>query len=132
MLQNAAQTYQSNQVTTATPADLTLMLYNGAIKFIKQTKSYIQDKNYVKAHESSLKVQNILYELMSTLNSDYEISKEFLKLYEYMLQRTIEANMRKDLDILNEVEDLFVQFRDTWKEAMMLVKKQGQGANNEK
>ncbi|CAM3520935.1 flagellar export chaperone FliS [Brevibacillus invocatus] len=125
MLQNAAQTYQSNQVTTATPAELTLMLYNGAIKFIKHTKSAIEEKNVAKAHESSLKVQNILYELMSTLNKDYEISKEFLTLYEYMLQRTIEANMRKDITILNEVEDLFVQFRDTWKEAMQLTRNQG-------
>ncbi|KQL46513.1 flagellar export chaperone FliS [Brevibacillus choshinensis] len=125
MLQNAAQTYQSNQVTTATPADLTLMLYNGALKFIKQAKSAIEEKNVAKAHEASLKVQNILYELMSTLNNDYPISKEFAKLYEYMLQRTIEANVRKDLDILTEVEDLFVQFRDTWKEAIQLAKKQG-------
>lgn len=125
MLQNAAQTYQSNQVTTATPADLTLMLYNGALKFIKQAKSAIEEKNITKAHEASLKVQNILYELMSTLNNDYPISKEFAKLYEYMLQRMIEANIRKDLDILAEVEDLFVQFRDTWKEAMLLAKKQG-------
>lgn len=125
MLHNAAQTYQSNQVTTATPADLTLMLYNGAIKFIKQAKISIEEKNMAKAHEASLKVQNILYELMSTLNKDYDISKEFNKLYEYMLQRTIEANMRKDLIILNEVEDLFIQFRDTWKEAMILARKQG-------
>jgi flagellar protein FliS len=125
MLQNAAQTYQNNQVTTATPADLTLMLYNGALKFIKQGKSALEEMNVVKAHEASLKVQNILYELMSTLNKDYPISTEFLKLYEYMLQRTIEANMKKDVEILTEVEDLFVQFRDTWKEAMVLAKKQG-------
>lgn len=125
MLQNAAQTYQSNQVTTATPADLTLMLYNGALKFIKQAKLAIEDKDVTKAHEASIKIQNILYELMSTLNNDYDISKEFSRLYEYMLQRTIEANMRKDVNILLEVEDLFIQFRDTWKEAMLLAKKQG-------
>lgn len=125
MLQNAAQTYQNNQVTTATPADLTLMLYNGALKFIKQGKSAMEEKNVGKAHEATLKVQNILYELMSTLNQDYPISTEFLKLYEYMLQRTIEANMKKDVAILEEVEDLFVQFRDTWKEAMRLAKQQG-------
>lgn len=123
MLQNAAQTYQSNQVTTSTPAELTLMLYNGAIRFIKQAKIAIEEKDMAKAHEASLKVQNILYELMSTLNKDYDISNEFNKLYEYMLQRTIEANMRKDLTILNEVEDLFIQFRDTWKEAMVLARK---------
>ncbi|TQR32553.1 flagellar export chaperone FliS [Brevibacillus brevis] len=125
MLQNAAQTYQSNQVTTANPADLTLMLYNGALKFIKQAKVALEEKDVIKSHEASLKVQNILYELISTLKSDYEISKEFAKLYEYMLQRTIEANIHKDVNMLLEVEDLFIQFRDTWKEAMLLAKKQG-------
>ncbi|GED55013.1 flagellar protein FliS [Brevibacillus borstelensis] len=124
MLHNAAQTYQSNQVTTATPGELTLMLYNGAIKFIKQAKSAIDEKNVVKAHENCLKVQNILYELLSTLNKDYPISGELEKMYDYMLHRMIEANMRKDASILTEVEDYFVQFRDTWKEAMLLAKKQ--------
>ncbi|WNF06283.1 flagellar export chaperone FliS [Brevibacillus borstelensis] len=125
MLHNAAQTYQSNQVTTANPGELTLMLYNGAIKFIKQAKGAIGEKDIVKAHESCLKVQNILYELISTLNKSYPISREMEKMYDYMLQRMIEANMRKDSSILSEVEDYFVQFRDTWKEAMQLAKKQG-------
>ncbi|MGG3887071.1 flagellar export chaperone FliS [Brevibacillus panacihumi] len=125
MLQSAAQTYQTNQVTTATPSELTLMLYNGAIKFIKQAKSSLEDRNYAKTHEFCLKVQNILYELMSSLKKEYPISLEFDRMYEYMLRRTVEANIRKDIEILNEVEDLFVQFRDTWKEAMTLAKSQG-------
>jgi flagellar protein FliS len=125
MLHNAAQTYQSNQVTTATPAELTLMLYNGAIKFIKQAKGAIEEKNLEKANECCLKVQNILYELMSTLKREVPIAKEFEKMYDYMLRRTIEANVRKDIAILDEVEDFFVQFRDTWKEVMALAKKQG-------
>lgn len=125
MLHNAAQTYQSNQVTTATPAELTLMLYNGAIKFIKQAKGAIEIKNYARAHELCLKVQNILYELLSTLNKEYPIAQDFEKMYDYMLRRTVEANMRKDVAILTEVEDFFVQFRDTWKEAMVLAKNHG-------
>ncbi|NTU21789.1 flagellar export chaperone FliS [Brevibacillus sp. HB1.2] len=125
MLQNAAQTYQTNQVTTATPSELTLMLYNGAIKFLKQAKSSLEERNYAKAHEFCLKVQNILYELMSSLKKEYPISYEFDKMYDYMLRRTVEANMRKDVEILSEVENLFTQFRDTWKEAMVLVKNQG-------
>lgn len=125
MLQNAAQTYQSNQVTTASPAELTLMLYNGAIKFIKQAKACIEEHNIIQAHEYCMKIQNILYELMSTLNNEYEISKEMEKLYDYMLHRMIEANMHKDINILCEVEEFFVGFRDTWKQAMILSKKQG-------
>lgn len=125
MLQNAAQTYQTNQVTTATPSELTLMLYNGAIKFIKLAKSSLEERDYAKTHEFCLKVQNILYELMSSLKKEYPISREFDKMYEYMLRRTVEANMRKDMEILSEIEDFFVQFRDTWKEAMTLAKTQG-------
>lgn len=125
MLYNAAQTYQSNQVTTATPAELTLMLYNGAIKFLKQAKGAIEINNYSQAHELCLKVQNILYELLSTLNKEYSIAQDFEKMYDYMLRRMIEANMRKDVAILTEVEDFFVQFRDTWKEAMVLAKNHG-------
>lgn len=125
MLQNAAQTYQTNQVTTATPSELTLMLYNGAIKFLKQAKVAVEHRDYVKTHELCIKVQNILYELMNSLKKEYPISRDFDRMYEYMLRRTVEANMKKDADILNEVEDLFVQFRDTWKEAMVLAKKQG-------
>ncbi|HZG80342.1 MAG TPA: flagellar export chaperone FliS [Brevibacillus sp.] len=125
MLHNAAQTYQQNQVTTATPSELTLMLYNGAIKFIKQSKQSLIDKDYAKTHELCIKVQNILYELINSLNKDYPISQEFDRMYDYMLRRTVEANMRKDIEILEEIEDLFVQFRDTWKEAIMLAKNQG-------
>ncbi|WP_035295863.1 flagellar export chaperone FliS [Brevibacillus thermoruber] len=125
MLHNAAQTYQSNQVTTATPAELTLMLYNGAIKFIKQAKNAIHANEVAKAHEYCLKVQSILYELIATLNTEVPISQDFEKMYDYMLRRMIEANMRKDVAILTEVEDFFVQFRDTWKEAMVLAKNHG-------
>ena len=125
MLHNAVQTYQSNQVTTATPGELTLMLYNGALKFIKQAKIATEEKNVAKAHEACIKVQNILYELMSTLNNDIPISKELVKMYDYMLHRMIEANIQKDIKILDEVGDYFIQFRDTWKEAMILAKNQG-------
>lgn len=122
MLHNAAHAYQNNQVTTANPAELTLMLYNGAIKFIKQAKAAMEARNVEQAHHFCLRVQDILYELMSTLNPEVPISNDFLKMYDYMLHRSIEANMRKDPAILDEVEDFFVQFRDTWKEAMALAK----------
>lgn len=124
-MHNAAQTYQTNQVTTATPGELTLMLYNGALKFIKLTKAALEKKNIESAHNYNIRVQEILHELIVTLNRDIPISQQFLALYEYMQQRMIEANLKKDISILEEVEDLFVQFRDTWKEAMILAKQQG-------
>ncbi|MGQ7277811.1 flagellar export chaperone FliS [Brevibacillus thermoruber] len=124
MFQNAVQTYQTNQVTTASPAELTLMLYNGAIKYIKQAKASLMEKDYPKTNEYCLRVQNILNELMVTLNLEIPISQQFMKMYEYMLQRMVAANVYKDITILSEVEEFFLEFRDTWKEAMMLTKRQ--------
>lgn len=124
-MNQAAQAYQTNSITTATPAELTLMLYNGAIKFIKQSKAAIVEKDLEKAHEYNIRVQDIINELIITLNRDIPVSEHFLIMYDYMLHRLITANVQKDVEILNEVEDYLIQFRDTWKEAMVLAKKQG-------
>jgi flagellar protein FliS len=124
-MQNAAQLYQNNQVTTATPGELTLMLYNGAIKFVKQAKQAIQENQLDKAHAYNIRAQDIVNELIITLNQDVPISKQLLSLYDYLLHRLITANLKKDTAILDEVEDMFVQFRDTWKQAMILAKTQG-------
>lgn len=126
-LQNSVQAYQSNAVTTASPAELTLMLYNGAIKFLKQSRLAIEAKQFEKAHQSLIRVQDILNELIFTLDRSYPISEQFLVLYDYMLRRTVEANVKKDSAIIDEVEEFFSQFRDTWKEAMVLSKKKEHG-----
>lgn len=125
MIHNAAQTYQTGQVTTATPAELTLMLYNGAIKFIRLAKAAIGENKMDKAHEFNLRVQAILNELIVTLDRSYPIAEQMSAMYDYMLRRLIEANVKKDQAILEEVEDFFVQFRDTWKQAMTLAKTGG-------
>lgn len=125
MIQNRAHTYQNNQVTTATPAELTLMLYNGAIKFIKQTKIAISERRFDKAHEYNIRVQDILNEFIITLDRDVPISKQFLSMYEYMMRRLIEANYKKNAEILDEVEGFLIEFRDTWKEAMKIARQQG-------
>ncbi|MCS7459945.1 flagellar export chaperone FliS [Paenibacillus doosanensis] len=122
MMITAAQKYQNNQVTTATPGELTLMLYNGAIKFIKQARSSLAEKQWEKANQSSLRVQDIISELMITLDRSYPISEQLMLMYDYMNRRMIEANIQKDESILDEMEGLFVQFRDTWKEAILLSK----------
>lgn len=124
-MKSPVQAYKTNQAETATPGQLTLMLYNGAIKFTKLSKLAIEEKQYDKANEYNIRVQDIIQELMITLNRDVEISKQLELLYDYLLRRTIDANLQKDTAILDEVEDFFVQFRDTWKEALLLVKKQG-------
>lgn len=115
---NPYQQYQEQSIMTASPGELTLMLYNGCIKFIKQAKLYIEEKDIEKANNAIIRAQDIIYELMSTLNMDYEISNNMMALYDYMNRRLIDANISKDIKVLDEVLNLTVEFRDTWMEVI--------------
>jgi len=125
------QAYQNNAVNTASPGELTLMLYNGCLKFIHLAKTAIQNKDFETKHTNLMKAQNIITELMVTLNMDYEISKNMMAMYDYIKHRLIEANMKNDLDILNEVEGYVVEFRDTWKEVIRITRQQKYAAGGQ-
>ncbi|HDI6349179.1 TPA: flagellar export chaperone FliS, partial [Escherichia coli] len=98
--QQPAQAYQTNSINTATPGELTLMLYNGALKFIKLAKAAIAEQRFDKAHENNMKVQNIIQELMITLDRKYPVAEQMFLLYEYIHQRMVEANIKKEAAIL--------------------------------
>lgn len=123
--QQSLQAYQTNSVNTANPGELTLMLYNGALKFLKQAKASLDEKKWDKANEYNKRVQDIVGELIVSLDQKYPLAKQMLSLYEYLQDRLIEANIKKESSILDEVEGLLTQFRDTWKQAMVLAKTQG-------
>lgn len=114
--------YKENSVYTAQPEELTLMLYNGLVKFIMKAQYAISKNDIEKAHENIIKAQNIVLEFMSTLDRKYEISESLMLLYDYINRRLIEANLHKDTDILSEVLGLSKQLRDTWEQAMKIAK----------
>ncbi|TYS63749.1 flagellar export chaperone FliS [Bacillus infantis] len=118
--QNPYQSYQQNSVTTASPGELTLMLFNGCLKFIHHAKKAIADKNIEAKNTNIQKAQSIIRELMVTLNMDLKISENMMSLYDYMNRRLIEANLKSDAAILDEVEGLVTDFRDTWKEVIQV------------
>ncbi len=122
MPNNAYAQYQNNAINTSSPQELTLMLYNGLVRFIKQSMQGVDEKNVVKAHNFNLRAQAILVELMSTLDKKYAISESFLPLYDFMYRRLMEANISKDKVMLEEVLGLAEDFRDTWAQAMKLAK----------
>ncbi len=124
---NPYKQYQHNSVYTATPEELTLMLYNGAIKFIKLGDQFLTDKDYENANNAILRAQDIINELSQTLDMKYEISNNFRTLYDYILNRLVEANTKKDTAPLKEAVNLVSEFRDTWQQAMKLARMQ-QGA----
>lgn len=117
-VQNAYNAYKQNSVNTASPGELTLMLYNGCIKFIHQAKKAIESKDIQNRNKYIQKSQAILMELMSTLNMDISVSQNMFNLYEYMHYQLTQANIKNDVAILEEVEGLVVEFRDTWKQVI--------------
>jgi flagellar secretion chaperone FliS len=117
---NPYQAYQNNTVTTASPGELTLMLYNGCLKFIQLAKKGIQDKNVELKNTNIQKAQNIVSELMVTLNMDMEVSKNMMSLYDFINRSLIEANIKNDVKALEEAEGLIVEFRDTWKQLIQV------------
>lgn len=125
---NAFNAYKQNSVTTASPGELTLMLYNGCLKFLGKAKVAITEKDIEEKNYNIQRAQAIIAELMSTLNMDIEISKQMLPLYEYMNRRLVEANIQSDVAIIEEVEGLVTEFRDTWKEVIKITRQQQYGS----
>lgn len=119
---NPYQAYQQNSVMTASPEELTLMLYNGCLKFIKLAKKAMQDKQFEDKNKNLLKAQAIIQELRSTLNPDIALSRELEALYEYQYSRLVEANMKNDDALLDAVLADITELRNTWKQAMALAK----------
>lgn len=112
--------YNNNKVMTASPGELTLMLYEGAIKFCNIAVVAIDERNIEKAHKNIIKVENIIEEFQSTLNHKYPVAKDFDAVYKYLMDRLREANFRKDKQILEEVLRHLRTMRDTWKEVMRM------------
>ncbi|WP_201715987.1 flagellar export chaperone FliS [Rossellomorea arthrocnemi] len=119
-INNPYAAYKNNSVNTASPGELTLMLYNGSLKFIHIAKKAIEEKNIELKNTNIQKTQAIVNELMVTLNTDLEVSQNLMSLYDYINRRLTEANVKNDSVILEEVESLITDFRDTWKEVIQL------------
>ena len=114
------QQYNNSKILTASPAELTLMLYEGAIKFCNIAIMGIEQKDMQKAHTNNMKVQRIINHLRITLDMKYPVAQDFERIYEYLDRRLVMANMKKDIEILEEVLTHLRSVRDTWKEVMRL------------
>lgn len=113
-LRNAAQFYQQNAANTASPAKLTLMLYDGAIKFCNVAKEGIENKDIQKVNYNIQKAQRIIVHLRSTLDMKYPVAEEFDAVYDYIYRRLVEANIRKDKEILEDALKQIRTMRETW------------------
>lgn len=125
MTNPAAEAYKRQQIMTATPEMLTLMLYNGALRFMKEGKEAIIAKRYEDANNSIQKAENIISEFRATLKMEYEISQQLLPLYNYVYRKLVDGNMQSDPACIDEAVTIITELRDAWAQAM---KKARQGA----
>ncbi|MGD7053013.1 flagellar export chaperone FliS [Sutcliffiella horikoshii] len=123
-MKNPYQAYQQNSVNTATPGELTMMLYNGAIKFMKLAKKGMEDKDIEMKNTNLIKAQKIVQELMVTLDTSHDVGKSMMTMYDYMNRRLIDANLKNDSAIVDEVEGLMMEFRDAWKQVIQANRQQ--------
>jgi flagellar secretion chaperone FliS len=121
---NAYNAYKNNSVNYASREQLLLMLLDGAVKFSKIGRQAIVDKDVKKTHENLVKAQSIFYELMATLdvNRGGEWAKNLMNIYDFIVRRLTDANIKKEVDIMNEIIPLIEEVRDTWNEAYKLAK----------
>lgn len=115
---NAASLYQGTKINTASPAELTLMLYDGAIKFCNIAMAGLEKSDYEKASTYIIKVQNIITEFRSTLDFKYPTAKDFDLIYEYITNLLVQANIKKDMETLDTALGQIRNMRDLWKEIM--------------
>ncbi len=117
-LPNGYTQYNNSKILTASPAELTLMLYDGAIKFCNIAILGVEQSDIQKTHSNIVRVERIIEEFRSTLDRKYSVSEDFDRVYIYLLQRLYEANIKKDKEILEEVLTHLRSMRDTWVEVM--------------
>ncbi|MDK2807593.1 MAG: flagellar secretion chaperone FliS [Clostridiales bacterium] len=119
---NAASVYQKTNVYTASPAELTLMLYDGAVKFCNMALLALEKQDMEKCNYNIQKAKAIIVEFRSTLDFKYEVSHDFDRVYDYIYWVLTQANIKKDPELLNEALKRIREMRDTWKEVMKKTK----------
>lgn len=122
MVNNAALAYGARKVETASPAELVLMLYEGAIKFCNIAMGAIEKKDYEKANTNIQKARRIVVELQTTLDHKYKVAEDFDVIYDYIFKTLVQANIKKDPEILEEALKQLRDLRDAWKEIMRTAK----------
>lgn len=123
MIGNPYAKYQDSKILTASPAELTLMLYEGIIKFTNIGITAIENREFQKANTNIMKAERIVDHLSATLNDKYPVANDFRNVYNCIMQALIQGNMKKDLEELNRALEYSRMIRDTWKDVMKTVEK---------
>ncbi|MDO7788358.1 flagellar export chaperone FliS [Desulforamulus aquiferis] len=122
MSKHPYESYQQNSVLSAGPEELVNLLYNRLLKDLKLAIYAIERKDTQNTHNSLIHAQDILVHLMSTLNTELDVGKSLLLMYDYMNRRLKEANIEKNTEIIQEVIGYVEEIKDAWGKASRAVK----------
>ncbi len=113
---NFSMEYLKTKILTASPEELHLMLYDGAIRFTEQGKSYLQENKLDKAHEALIRAQNIVLEMSAGLDheSNPDLCAKLSSLYNFIYRRLVEGNLKHDIDALDDALKILNYQRETW------------------
>jgi flagellar secretion chaperone FliS len=130
--QNAQNHYQAQQILNASKEQLLIMLFDGAIRFLKVAKKALLEKDIATCHTHLLKSQKIMTELMTSLNFDVggDVARNLYNLYEYYYYRLVQANLKKDPAMIDEVLDHLVALRGTWADAIKQAAHEGKAKSS--
>lgn len=118
--ENKTDSYLEAKVLSAKPEELTYMLYEGLVKFIRKAVMAVEQKQYEQANDYTKRAQNIVLELRNTLNMEISLSQSLDDLYEYVDYKLLQANMTKDIQQFEDALEIADEFRLTWKQAFHL------------
>lgn len=112
----ARDIYKKNQVNTAPKKKLLIMLYDGAVKNLNLAELALEEKNFENTNKYMIKAQDIISELMITLDFDKggDIANSLYQLYDYMYNKLVRGNIDKDVKSIIEVREYMKELRDTW------------------
>jgi flagellar protein FliS len=131
VIQQQPNKYLENMVQTASPAQLLIMLYDGAIRFCKLGIEAIRRKDYSEANRCLCRVQDIINEFVVTLDRSSPVADGLLKLYDYMLRRLIQANVKKEIEPVEEVAGFLTELKETWVQAAKMVSARKDGVRHD-
>ena len=120
---NPYEQYAQNQVNTAPPEELTLMLYKGAVKFILLGIKALDEGSVDETNRNILRAQDIYYELLGTLDKKYAISNDLANLYDFLINLLVQANLKKDKGLLQDALGIAKEFVETWEEAIKIYRR---------
>ena len=136
--QNAQFSYQNTQISTATKEQLLLITYDIGIRACRMAEAALDTENnkaqdFDLAHREILRAQEVIRELMVTLNTEKggEMAQNLMRLYDYMYQQLVEANVKKHPKNIRTVLTMLEDLKETWEEALMKLLKEYQAAHPE-